>query len=989
LNTIQQKPIGASMRAAGGPPRRAEGSLPQRRLLAAWLGAAAAIVAAVTAISVVEVKWLWNDVSWKPALLGITIARHLIELICVGYAIAFFYAAIRYVTVVRRQEATQQPDADQHVSDGNRTEPGTCAIIYLCCNDLEEEAVRELSTLRYDGRLLHILHDDSTDPAENARVDRFVDRLAAETGVRWHILRRPEKQGGKPGATQYILHQTAHEHDYFLLLDNDSYVPDPDVLRRALPCFRDDRVAGVQFRNCTRHAENEGPFARIVAGAVDIFDAFASGLFEKLWRPFVGHNAMLRTADVCDAGGFTPGVFADDIDLTVRMNLRGRRIVYRRDLVMEECHPSNYRSFALRSKKWAHGCAQILRMHLLNVLASGRMTFREKLGFLMFTGFYVTQVLMLLYMLLVFIVLPLMIGPVWKAAWWALFIGTIVPASIFLPVAAYLMTEGRRRGRPFWRTLGGCAATYGSTDLWTILGLAGGLRRDSTKKAKWVPTNSVLNASRPLLDWSHFAAGGTFLLVPLAFQPELLLFPLTWLFAGKFLFVPAVAVHYGADASPREPRRIDERKPARLVPTWLNPQHTEARPRAGEQALAARALLVLGAIALFSFSAAAFADEESATQTQATPTKQTADDVVPDYVRIEVRGRDILIDGESTIIRGIHYGPWRPGTGPGRGFPYPSNDELRPDLRMIRSLNANTILVYDPPARLLDLAMEKELNVIYTFNIEWWRVADEAEIDLIGEEMAQRVEQLREHPAVIAWMLGNETPAWIIDQLQPAGVRAFFTGLREQVRAVDPHRPVTHGNWPLTRTFDFDQTMDIVSYNLYPFYPTEVAVNGFGRFIRDFLMPRVGDRPLIISEFGINTLEATPEQQAEIVSRCWYELLEAGANGGVVFAFADEWWKNYDNPIRPPDYWRRVDDPDDHLTHNQDPEEHYGIVTAYREPKPAFDVVRKMFAESYSPGAANPGGSTVTVRQVLISIGTIAVLGVIAIAVWLWLKGMR
>lgn len=910
-----------------------------------WMCAFFFMLAAVVGFSAMEVSWLWSDARWKPLLFGITTVRHLIELVCLFYAVMFTYAAVRYVRVTR-----SGGDGAVAVSADAVHRRSPLAVIYLCCNDLDEEAVRSLSTLVYDGRLLHIIHDDSIDPKENARVDELVDRLERETEVRWRVMRRQDKSGGKPGALRWLLEKTCQEHEFFLLLDNDSYVSDVQVLRKAMACFDDQGVAAVQFRNRTRVNPNDGRFAATVSGAVDIFDAFATGLFVKLWRPFVGHNAVLRTATVMQAGNFTPGFFADDLDLTVRMALQGSRVAYRRDLAMEECHPSNYRSFSIRSKKWAHGCAQIIRSHLLPVLSTDRMTFREKMGFLMFTGFYITQVLMLLYMLLVFIVLPLLIGPTWKAAWWALLLGTIVPASIFLPVIAYLCTEGRKL--PFFRTLGSCAATYGSTDLWTILGLSGGFR---TKEHGWVPTNSVLNGKRPLVDWGHFTLGGSFLLVPLLYQPELLLFPLTWLFAAKFLFVPAVAVHYGG-----RPTRVEPL--TRTVVT--RPMHHPLVSRTSLLPRPVWLMLMLSVVAMCAFSAAVVADEVPAT---------------PEHIRIEVRGNEIYVDGERRILRGIHYGPWRPGTGPGQGFSYPSNDELLTDLRMIRFANADTILVYDPPARLLDLAHQSRLDVIYVFNIQWWRLPEGEEEEVI-EEIIANVQLLHDKSAVIAWMLGNEIPGWVIDRLEPAGVREFLSELRRQVREVDPYRPVTHGNWPLLRTLDLDRDMDIVSYNVYPFYPLEVAVGGFGTFIRDHLMPVAGERPLIISEFGLNTLEATPQQQAEVLPRCWAELLEAGAQGGMVFAFADEWWKNYDNPIRPPDYWRRVKDSNDHLTHNEDPEEHYGIVTSDRRPKPAYAAVRDMFAADPLLAARDPRNY---LRQVLLGIGTVAVFGVIGIAAWL------
>lgn len=915
-------------------------SVPRRRSnggawrLLVWMLIPLACLGAAFGLALVSVGRAVPVDAYGWSVLGLTVVRHLIEMLCVVYAVVFVATAVRYVLVRNRPEAARAHGSGEYPAMG---------VVYLCCNDLEEGAVESLSRLRYPGRLVHILHDDSVNPDENKRVDMLVARLEARTGVRWRVLRRSEKGGGKPGAMQYVLDRTGDDHELFLITDNDSYVRDGDVLTRAAGEFGDPGVGAVQFRNRARVVEEDGPFAACIAGAIDIFDAFMTGLFRSLWCPFVGHNAVLRTEAVRRAGGFTPGMFADDIDLTVRMNTRGMRVVYRRDLSMEECHPSNYRSFCLRSRKWAHGCAQIIRSHLLSVLASPELRVREKVGFLLFVGFYVAQAAVLAYIPLIFLVLPLLTGSGWTVAWWSLALGTLLPVTIFLPVGAYLLTEGK--GMPFFRTLGACIVTYGTTDLWTMLGLRSGLSR---RQRGWIPTNSVRAGPRPVLDWAHFGFGASLLLLPLALQPELLLFPVTWLFAGKFLFVPAVAVHYGAAA------------PAQRIGTVT-------------LSTAGRAACVGFAAGLLLLAAPGAARAESG---GAEP---------PDPPRVELRDGMFVIDGEPRLLRAVHYSPWRPGTGPGRGFDYPSNDLVEPDLRMIVSLNADAIHVYDPPARVIELAERRGLDVIHVFHVEWWRLPA-GETGEIAEEIAGRVRELRDQRSVILWVVGNEIPGWIVDELGPSGVRGALREIREAVRRVDPTRPVGHGNWPLMRTHGLDIDMDVLCYNVYPFYPTEVAVSGYERFLREQIVPLAAGRPVLITEFGINTLEATPEQQARVLRECWEGLLAAGCAGGVVFSFADEWWKNYDNPILPPDWWRRVEDLDDHLTHNQDPEEHYGIVSAERVPKPAFSVVREMFASTPSAGSAQRGVSNpvvdVSPEGVLRGVGAVSVALLIGAAVW-------
>lgn len=847
-----------------------------------FIGYTLLAVGAYCAYFIVQAHSIGTMRGWPLALL---LVRGLIEVGFVVYATCFSIAALRFLW--RRQG---------RYSSGKASYP-PLAIIYLCCGDHDEEALKSLGRLRYPGQLLYLLHDDSREPAMREKVDRAVTRLRA-AGTPWRVYRRDTHAGGKAGVLQYLLQETGTEYERFLVADNDSFAHDPDVLIEASPCFNDPGVAVVQFRNMARPVQNESRFSARVAVAVEVFDAFLTGLFHKLWMPFVGHNAILDTRAVLDAGGFTPGMFADDLDLTVRLNLLGYRVAYRRDLEMQEQHPSSYRSFCLRSRKWALGCAQVLRTHFWNVLTTRNFSAEQKVGFFLFTGVYFMQIGMITYLVLLFFIWPFAVSASPFPSFSALMVGTFLPLSIFLPVVAYLFTEGKHL--PLFRTLAAFTSVYGSTDWWTLRGLVRGLRQ---KAPSWQPTNRITDKPQPIIEWSHFSAGVCLILAALLWQPALAIYPLTWLFCGKYLFVPAVAVHY----------------------THSEPRETPAT------ALMSQSIVI---ITLIIVAVSAFGRMDPRLNSNgsepATPSIAAATSASP--------------------IKGIHYSPWRAGTGPGRGIPYPDDDDLAADLEMIRATGANTILVYQAPQRLLDLAAQFDLNVIYAFHVEWWKLAEgsgQEIVNMIGDGVAG----LGEQGPIIGWMAGHEMPGWVIDKVGAEDVRAFLGRLRSAIRTGGSDAPVCYGNWPPARDLRLDRDLDFLCYNVYPFYPPEVAARGFGRFIAEELVPLAQGRPLLITEFGINTIEVSPERQAEVLDESWRALLSAGAQGGFVFEFADEWWKNYDNPVQAPDWWRRIPAPDDHLTADEDPEEAYGIVEVDRQPKPAYHAVRDMFSEDVEPMA--------------------------------------
>src|SRR5207245_9913022 len=96
---------------------------------------------------------------------------------------------------------------------------------------------------------------------------------------------------------------------------------------------------------------------------------------------------------------------------------------------------------------------------------------------------------------------------------------------------------------------------------------------------------------------------------------------------------------------------------------------------------------------------------------------------------------------------GMPYGPWRPGTGPNKGYPYPSPDAVEPDLQLIKSLHANTILVFDSPGYVLDLPHKNGLRVLYTFSLDWWGIASPQREAAMLASVRPKVPAYRDNPA--------------------------------------------------------------------------------------------------------------------------------------------------------------------------------------------------------------------------------------------------
>jgi hypothetical protein len=313
-------------------------------------------------------------------------------------------------------------------------------------------------------------------------------------------------------------------------------------------------------------------------------------------------------------------------------------------------------------------------------------------------------------------------------------------------------------------------------------------------------------------------------------------------------------------------------------------------------------------------------------------------------VEIEARGQKLVIDGKPFIVKGIEYSPWGPGNGPARGE-WPERKRIVEDLKMIEALGCNVVSVIDPPERFFAALEQSTLLIIYTtgiFQAEWERFGSEA-FQTDEKTMWEAFEKYKDDDRILLWVLGREvTP--VAQRRHGEEIVEWLKKTTKDMHKRAPDMLISHANWPPTKSLDLD-FVDIVCFDLYPGWPPEVSMRGFGKYIKEELVPLARNKPLLITEFGANSIEVSEKEHGEILEKCWFELLKAGSSGAVVFSFMDEWWKNYDNPIAEGAWWSREAAPEDALTHDADPEEHYGLVKADRTLKPAYYHVRTMFAE--------------------------------------------
>ncbi len=154
--------------------------------------------------------------------------------------------------------------------------------------------------------------------------------------------------------------------------------PTPSTLRRLVPAFADPRVGCVQAR-----------WGHLNAGFSALTQAQAYGLdlhfgVEHRARValggffnFNGTAGLWRRACIEDAGGWSARTLAEDLDLSLRAQLRGWRFVYAPGVVVPAELPAEVAAWRTQQARWARGGAGTARL-LLGPLWRSEASLRAK-----------------------------------------------------------------------------------------------------------------------------------------------------------------------------------------------------------------------------------------------------------------------------------------------------------------------------------------------------------------------------------------------------------------------------------------------------------------------------------------------------------------------------------------------------------------------------------------------------------------------------------
>lgn len=305
---------------------------------------------------------------------------------------------------------------------------------------------------------------------------------------------------------------------------------------------------------------------------------------------------------------------------------------------------------------------------------------------------------------------------------------------------------------------------------------------------------------------------------------------------------------------------------------------------------------------------------------------------------VTVSGRQILVDGNPYIIKGVCYNPVPIGSST-RNF-----SSLAEDLLLMKEAGINTIRVYTPitDINVLNDIADAGLKVIIGFGYN-----QGGNFDILSGTFINYINTYKNHNAILLWELGNEYnyhPEWF-----EGNIENWYTALNNAaatIHANDPNHPVAtaHGELPSTAVLSSCPNIDVWGLNVYRWDNPEGVFPQWSA---------ISTKPMYLSEAGADrymtaslngyTMGENERAQADATENILNDIFNATdiCSGVALFAFIDEWWKAGNNSVQ--DTGGMAPNSGGVPYDGAANEEYWGIIDIHRNKKEAFYIVKTKY----------------------------------------------
>lgn len=287
--------------------------------------------------------------------------------------------------------------------------------------------------------------------------------------------------------------------------------------------------------------------------------------------------------------------------------------------------------------------------------------------------------------------------------------------------------------------------------------------------------------------------------------------------------------------------------------------------------------------------------------------------------RVRPRAKFFFAGDEKFFLKGVTYGPFRPNDD---GDFLPSPERAAQDFELMREMGVNIIRIYHvPPKWFLDVCRDHGMRAI--ISIPWAEHVEFLNNPKIRKQIVQTIRDAvarnKGHEAIFAYLVGNEIPTTMVRWLGAKRVTYFVEHLINVARSVDPLPMYSYASYPPTE-YLLPSNVDFYTFNVYLERRPD-----FERYLAR-LQNLAEDKPLIMGEFGMDTMRKGEDAQAEVLDWHFDCVVLGGAAGTIFFSWTDEWFTG----------GHEIEDWE------------FGLVTRDRQPKKSFHVLKAKLSGSGS-----------------------------------------
>lgn len=245
---------------------------------------------------------------------------------------------------------------------------------------------------------------------------------------------------------------------------------------------------------------------------------------------------------------------------------------------------------------------------------------------------------------------------------------------------------------------------------------------------------------------------------------------------------------------------------------------------------------------------------------------------------LTVKGKFFQRGEVPVFLKGVTYGP----------FPEGSGMEVKREFGEIAEAGFDLIRTYALPEE-QELAAAEQSGLMMMPTLQWAHGMDffrEREIfEKAARDLVGWMKRLGGHPALGGMLVGNEISAEMARWMGPERVRKALDELIVKVKSLRADLPVGYASFPTTAWLEPDRA-DFTGMNLY--LEKEASLRAYAQKLHHV----AGDRPVLVTEFGLDTLRNSEDTQAELMSTALRVLHEEGMAGLTFYSWSDHWLNN-------------------------------------------------------------------------------------------------